>query len=134
MKITEYELQPPCEVIIKEANMVLKAAFEGKIKDSDNGKSSVLLDAGAMEFPLKIRSRIAGDFFYPLGFGKKKKLQDFFVDEKIPRDKRCRIPIVVSGNDIIWVAGYRADERFRVTGKTEKYLRLVISKANEDIE
>ena len=80
-----------------------------------------------MSFPLKIRPRIEGDFFFPLGFGKKKKLHDFFVDEKIPRDERGKIPVVLSGNDIIWIAGCRADERFKVTDRTEKLLRLIIS-------
>lgn len=128
VKIAEYELQPPCEVAIREAGIVIKALFEKKIEDSGNGRSSVLLDAGGMKFPLKVRPRADGDFFYPSGLGKKKKLQDFFVDEKIPRDERDRIPVVLSGNDIVWISGYRADERFRVTDRTEKYLRFIISK------
>jgi tRNA(Ile)-lysidine synthase len=77
-----------------------------------------------------VRSRQDGDFFDPLGFGKRKKLQDFFVDEKIARDERDAVPVVVSGSDIIWIAGHRADERFRVTGNTVKFLRLVLLKGN----
>ena len=127
--LSEYEMQPPCEIKVMEADMALKASFEEKGGDPGDGRASVLLDAGGMTFPLRIRARTAGDFFYPLGFGKKKKLQDFFVDEKVPREERDRIPIVVSGNDIICVAGYRADERFKVTERTEKYLRLIIAKA-----
>ena len=88
----------------------------------------MLLDAEKISFPLKVRSRVDGDYFYPLGFGKKKKLQDFFVDEKIPRDERDRVPLVVTGNDIIWVAGHRADDRFKVTEKTKKFLKLTISR------
>ncbi len=132
LSLSGREIQPPCEIHLKEAHMVLNAAFEENGGDSGDGRSSVLLDAGNMIFPLKIRARTEGDFFYPLGFGKKKKLQDFFVDEKIPRDERDRVPIVVSGNDIIWVAGYRADERFRVTDTTERFLRLAISKSISD--
>jgi len=127
VKIGEYRLQPPCELAIEEADIVIKALFEEKRGDLGDGKSSVLLDAGNMNFPLKIRSRVAGDFFFPLGFGKRRKLQDFFVDEKIPRNERDKIPIVVSGDDIMWVSGYRADERFRITDRTEKFLRLIIS-------
>ncbi len=128
LRISECDFQPPSEIGIKEADISLKGVFEGKTTGEGNGKTEVLLDAGAMSFPLKIRPRAEGDFFYPLGFGKRKKLQDFFVDEKIPRDERDRVPIVLSGNDIIWVAGYRADERFKVTDGTEKYLRLIIEK------
>ena len=128
MTLSGYEIQPQCELKIKEAAIVLKAWFEEEGGETGDGRSSVLLDAGNMTFPLRIRARTAGDFFYPLGFGKKKKIQDFFVDEKIPRERRDIIPIVVSGSDIIWVAGYRADERFKVTDKTDKFLRLTILK------
>lgn len=129
VKMGDYELQPPGEVIINEAGIVIKASFEEKAEDFGDGKSSVLLDANRINFPLKIRPRVPGDFFFPLGFGKRKKLQDFFVDEKISRDERDSVPVVLSGKDIVWIAGYRADERFRVTDKTEKFLRLVILKS-----
>jgi tRNA(Ile)-lysidine synthase len=128
VRIAEYELQPPCEVAVSGAGIVIKALFEEKSADLGDGKASVLLDAGAMNFPLKVRPRANGDFFFPLGFGKKKKLQDFFVDEKIPRDERDKIPVILSGNDIVWISGYRADERFRITDKTENFLRLIITK------
>jgi tRNA(Ile)-lysidine synthase len=126
VRISEYEIRPPCEVDIREADIRIKAVFEEEIDEGVPDKTSVVLDAGAMNFPLKVRPRADGDFFYPLGFGKRKKLQDYFVDEKIPRDERDRVPIVLSGNDIIWVAGYRADERFKKTDRTEKYIRLII--------
>ncbi len=126
--LTEYEMQPPFEIKLKEAGMVMKASFEEKGGYPGDGRDSVILDAGRMIFPLRIRARAAGDYFYPMGFGKKKKLQDLFVDEKIPRDERDRVPIVVSGNDIIWIAGYRADDRFRVTEKTENILKIEIAR------
>ncbi len=127
-RICEYELQPSSEVQIREAGIRLKAVVEEKLEQEADGKTEALFDAAAVRFPLKIRPRFEGDFFFPAGFGKRKKLQDFFVDEKVPRDERDRVPIVLSENDIIWVAGYRADDRFKVTGKTEKVLRLIISK------
>ncbi|MEW6600099.1 MAG: tRNA lysidine(34) synthetase TilS [Nitrospirota bacterium] len=126
--LSEYDMTPPCDINIREAGLKVKASFEGKGGDPGDGRTSVLLDAGKMVFPLKIRARNSGDLFYPVGFGKKKKLQDYFVDEKMPREERDRVPIVVSGNDIIFVAGHRADDRFKVTDETEKCLRLTISK------
>jgi len=128
VRIGEYEISPSSEVVIKESGEVIRAALEGEMGGPGDGASTALFDAGLLTFPLKIRPRSAGDFFYPAASGMRKKLQDYFVDEKIPRDERDRVPIVVSGKDIIWVAGYRADERFRVTGKTERVLRLIISK------
>ena len=129
VKLDDYEVQPPGEVIIREAGIVVKALFEENAERSTgDGKSSFLFDAEKINFPLKIRSRRQGDFFFPHGFGKKKKLQDFFVDEKIPRDERDSIPIVVSGSDIVCIAGYRADERFRVTDNTKQFLKLDLLK------
>ncbi|SPQ00841.1 tRNA(Ile)-lysidine synthase [Candidatus Sulfobium mesophilum] len=129
-RIDEYELRPPAEVAVRGTGTVIRASLDNVKGDACDGRSSVLLDADAMKFPLKIRPRTAGDFFFPLGFGKRKKLQDFFVDAKVPRDERDMIPIVVSGDDIVWVAGYRADDRFRVHDSTEKFLRLDVVKGN----
>jgi tRNA(Ile)-lysidine synthase len=128
VKIGEYEITPSCEIDIREAGFKIKSLFEEKGQGQDENKYSVLLDAGAMIFPLKVRHRQNGDYFYPHGFGNRKKLQNYFVDEKVPRDERDSVPIIVSGNDIVWIAGYRTDERFKVTEKTEKFLRLIISK------
>jgi len=125
-KIASYEMDLPGEVAIVGAGVVIKAFFDEADGDFGDGKTSVLLDAADMQFPLKIRPRSPGDYFFPYGFGKRKKLQDFFVDAKVPRDERDSIPIVFSGDDIAWVAGYRSDDRFSVTGSTKKFLRLVI--------
>jgi len=129
-RIGEYELCPPSEVAVKGTGTVIRAFHEDVSGDLGDGRTSVLFDAAAMKFPLRIRPRTAGDFFFPMGFGRRKKLQDFFVDAKVPRDERDMVPLVVSGEDIVWVAGYRADDRFRVQSGTEKFLRLDIVKGN----
>ncbi len=129
IKLSGYEITPPSEVAMSETGTIIRASFEEAGAEMVEGRASVLLDAGGMVFPLKVRPRAAGDFFYPSGLGKKKKLQDFFVDEKIPREERDKIPLILSGDNIVWVAGLRADDRFRVTDRTEKFLRLIISKA-----
>jgi tRNA(Ile)-lysidine synthase len=63
-----------------------------------------------------------------MGFGGTRKVQDLFVDLKVPRDERDSVPIVTSGDDIVWIAGYRADDRFKVSKHTKKFLRLGIVK------
>ncbi len=84
-----------------------------------------------MRFPLIARPRRDGDVFYPFGFGRRKKLQDFYVDMKVPRDERNRVPLIVSGEDIIWVVGYRGDERFKVTEETKKIVRFEVKKTRD---
>jgi tRNA(Ile)-lysidine synthase len=73
---------------------------------------------------LVVRSRRDGDRFQPLGMGKSKKLQDFMVDARIPRAWRDRVPLVCTGERIIWVVGWRIDHRVRITDSTRRALRL----------
>jgi tRNA(Ile)-lysidine synthase len=54
----------------------------------------------------------------------RKKLQDFFVDAKVPRDQRSSVPLMVSAGEIAWVVGFRVDERFKVTDSTRRILRV----------
>jgi tRNA(Ile)-lysidine synthase len=82
------------------------------------------LDAEACGRRLWLRHRRPGDRFYPLGLGGEKKLQDFFVDEKVPRALRGRVPLLVSPRGIVWVVGYRLDERFRLRPESRRALHL----------
>ena len=125
-KLGTYSLNVPEELVLKESGILIKSSFVDSAEISCDGKSKVVIDAEKIKPPLVIRARKSGDLFYPFGFGKRKKLQDFFVDEKIPRDERDSVPIVLSGNDIVWIAGYRADERFKVMSETKKIVMIEI--------
>lgn len=116
-------LNVPEELYLNEINAVIRTNLSLELDKNGDGKRKAIFDLDTLKLPLQVRKRREGDYFCPLGMGgKKKKLQDFFVDEKIPRDERDSIPIVVSDNDIIWVAGYRMDERFKPTEKTKRFL------------
>lgn len=73
---------------------------------------------------LLVRGRRDGDKFHPLGMEQSKKLQDFMVDAKIPRAWRERIPLVCSGDHIVWVVGWRIDNRAKVTSDTTEAVHL----------
>jgi tRNA(Ile)-lysidine synthase len=132
--LSAYTLTIPGETILKEAGVLIKASEAGMQEPEVTGNiqgiwtSLGIFDADAVSLPLTARPRKHGDFFYPLGFGKRKKLQDFFVDQKVPRDERNRIPLILSGDDIIWVVGYRADDRFKVTENTKRVVKLEVKK------
>ncbi|MCX5718096.1 MAG: tRNA lysidine(34) synthetase TilS [Nitrospirae bacterium] len=126
LKLGAYSLNVPEELALKESGILITSSFADSPEILCDGKLNIIIDADRIKLPLLVRARKSGDLFYPFGFGKRKKLQDFFVDEKIPRDERDSIPIVLSGNDIVWIAGYRADERFKVTAKTKKIALLEI--------
>lgn len=73
---------------------------------------------------LGLRSPRPGDRFRPLGCAGQQKLQDFFVNAKVPRPRRHRIPLVGTGDAIVWVVGHRLDDRFKVTDSTNTVLEL----------
>jgi tRNA(Ile)-lysidine synthase len=71
-----------------------------------------------------IRGFRVGDWFIPLGMKGKKKLQDFFVDEGIPNYQRSSVPILVADDTIVWIIGYRLDDRYKVTPDTKRVLKI----------
>lgn len=81
------------------------------------------VDAGLLIYPLILRGWAEGDYFYPLGMQGRKKLSDFFVNEKVPLHVKDTIPVLVNGNgDVVWIGGYRTDDRYKVTAHTKKVI------------
>lgn len=80
----------------------------------------------ALSQPLFVRTRAPGDRFQPLGFQGSKKLKDFFIDAKVPREVRDHTPIICDRQGIIWVGGYRQAEIGKITDKTKKFLKILI--------
>tara|TARA_B110000263_G_scaffold244304_1_gene252140 strand:+ start:3978 stop:5288 length:1311 start_codon:yes stop_codon:yes gene_type:complete len=99
----------------------IKMYFSITNKISYNSNQSIAcLDFDELDFPLKIRKWEFGDRFIPLGMNSYKKLSDFFVDLKLSLFEKEKVFLLCSGNEIIWVVGYRIDDRFKVTSKTKK--------------
>jgi len=93
------------------------------------GKWQATLDAGAAGDALVVRNWRPGDRFRPLGLGGEKKLQDFFVDAKVPRAERSRVAIVARRDGrIIWIVGHRLDDRAKVSPATRRVLVLTASR------
>ncbi len=124
-----YEIQPGESAEIEEVN--LKISSETKSIDekrkSDHFHSERLIevvDWGKVEQPIAVRNRKDGDRFVPLGMNGSKKLKDFFIDLKVPVKERNRIPLVCDNRGIIWVLGYRIDDRYKVDETTNKILTM----------
>lgn len=83
------------------------------------------IDFDLLKFPLTLRTWTAGDYFYPLGMRGKKKLSDFFIEKKVAVSRKKSIGIVCNSNgEIIWIAGLRLDDRYKITGNTKKVFIL----------
>ncbi len=87
-----------------------------------DGPHTLMADMETLSFPLFLRPWKAGDTFVPLGMKGKKKVSDLLTDVKMPLHKKKRVLVLTtSGNEIIWVAGVRADDRFKITSGTRNY-------------
>ncbi len=82
------------------------------------------LDADKIKFPLTLRNWLEGDEFQPLGMKGRKKVSDFFIDNKIDVLTKKTTHILVQNNQIIWVVGYRIDHNFQITDKTKNVLLI----------
>tara|TARA_R110002020_G_scaffold179365_4_gene372921 strand:- start:80468 stop:81778 length:1311 start_codon:yes stop_codon:yes gene_type:complete len=88
-------------------------------------KHIAYVDADALQYPLTIRRWQAGDNFQPFGMNGKKKLSDFFKDEKLSLPQKENSYVLTSNNRIVWVIGHRIDHRFRITKLTKQITQIV---------
>ncbi|TWI99369.1 tRNA(Ile)-lysidine synthase [Mucilaginibacter frigoritolerans] len=86
-----------------------------------NNPMAASVDADLLQYPLTLRTWQQGDYFYPIGMRTRKKLSDFFIDQKVPLHEKNNIPLLVNANDeLIWIGGYRPDDRYKVSKNTKK--------------
>lgn len=140
----QYLLSLPGQVRVKEAGLVVEGelleapdplsglADEGWVWDAPRGSfqflaRQVCIDYNKVDLPLVVRNRRKGDWFRPLGLGGRKKIKDFFISEKVPPALRELIPLVCSGDRVVWVAGMRLDEDFKIEDETTSAARLRVS-------
>jgi tRNA(Ile)-lysidine synthase len=124
----QYSLSIPGEVIVPDVGVVSvepAARAARAIVGNGGDRSAASVRADLVGGSLVVRNRRPGDRFRPAGLGGGKKLQDYFVDRKVARDRRDAVPIIVDEHDrIVWVAGYEIDEAFRVTDGSQPVLLL----------
>lgn len=116
------------EILFSNGLIKVKRTEEASKINTD--KSFAMLDASDLKFPLLLRKCKQGDYFYPLGMEKKKKLSRFFIDNKLSLDEKENTWVIESDKKIIWIVGHRIDNRFKITSKTKSVItfQLISSK------
>jgi tRNA(Ile)-lysidine synthase len=120
-----WPVAPHGETVIPELGMVIQADWLEQA-EMVRGEEEVWLDASRLPGPLAVRFRRPGDRIWPTGMEGSKKLQDILVDAKVPRSVRDRVPLLVAGDEVIWVIGYRLDRRFLAGAGAGPVVRLRI--------
>jgi tRNA(Ile)-lysidine synthase len=113
--------------IVKIGNYLVSLVRAERFRDSDRKNQLVeYIDGGSLELPLKIRFWRAGDSFIPLGAKGSVKLSDFFINQKLNLLEKHKVPLILSGEKIVWLAGLRLSELFKITEQTKKIYKIEI--------
>lgn len=135
--ITEIRLKYPCVTVDKQRGITIFSQVRNARTDELN---SVKRQAGykaVMDYDklrgvtLVVRGRQPGDWFYPLGMHGRKSVKKFFTDIKIPVWEKGKLVLLTGkgSHRVYWVAGYRIDDKVKISGKTKKVLELRIKKS-----
>ena len=125
-------LEPQAEeyFIVKgqqDVNFPLNISFCKVTDISPESNSSIFVDENKLVYPLQIRRWKQGDVFYPFGMkGQSKKISKFFKDEKLSLMDKENSWLLCSDNQIVWVIGYRSDERFKIEETTQQLLKIAV--------
>lgn len=115
-----YSIEVEIEEIKEPVSLKIQLTENSESFKIPASKKVACIDADKLKFPLTLRKWKAGDYFFPLGMKGKKKLSDFFVDNKLSLFEKENTWLLTSGNKIVWVVGYRVDNRFKVGIETKK--------------
>lgn len=113
---------------VRTANWQLQISRKNRSEISISSDSNTAcVDATDIKFPLLLRKWKEGDYFYPLGMKKKKKVARFLIDQKISKTDKENIWVLEMNKKIVWVVGQRIDDRFKITDATKEVIVITVS-------
>lgn len=122
---SELNLYPGEPVLFGRNKISLIEVESGQVSFNEDLENEYIC-GDKIELPLRIRGWKRGDSFYPLGMKTAQKLSNFFINQKISRVDKNKIPLILNKEEIIWIAGLRLDQRYRISDKCRKIFLLKI--------
>ena len=110
-------------LLFRDGSLLIKE-LPAKNLQLNPSSTEACLDASIVQYPLLLRKWKQGDYFYPLGMQKKKKISRFLIDQKLSKSDKEKVWVVESDRKILWVVGYRIDDRFKISPKTKVVLSI----------
>jgi tRNA(Ile)-lysidine synthase len=137
--ITKINILELPQIYINKNDRILNSIFSVSVDLFENSdfqiprdKNIGSFDYSKLVFPLLLRPWNEGDWFIPFGMKGRKKVSDFLIDQKVPLHQKSRIYILESNNEIIWIVGYRIDNRYRIDDSTTKIITVKVIKNTEN--
>lgn len=122
----QYIMNVPGSCYIEEKNLTVRSELITKEHLVKSKKNEVYLDFDKIQQPLIIRNRKDGDWFQPLGMRGRQKIKNFFIDHKVPRDKRDEMMLLVDNLSVIWIENMHLNDRVKITSNTKNVLKISI--------
>lgn len=127
----EYKLQRGAQVLKKPVHLITELISKEALDEIPRDRNVLCVDADKLEFPLTLRHWKKGDRFQPFGMKGMKKLSDYLTDEKVPLHQKEQALVVCSGDAVVWVVGFRPDDRFKVDENTKM---VYLAELNEELK
>lgn len=124
----QYYIDEGAPAIKQPIALTFKKIMPSAINAFPDDPAIAYLDYDKLIFPLLLRKWHHGDYFMPLGMREMKKLSDFFIDQKFSIIAKENAWLLVSDGKIVWIAGHRIDERFKITNDTKNVLEVALVK------
>jgi len=115
-------IESDCKVIDFPVSLSFRVIEPDATFEIPRNKGIAVLDYNKLKFPLTIRPWQPGDRFVPFGMDNFKKVSDFLIDQKVSLLDKDNVYVLVSGDDIIWIIGYRIDNRYRILDSNQRIL------------
>jgi tRNA(Ile)-lysidine synthase len=124
----EVEIFETTSIVFEPIPLKISLIEVGENFKIDRNSNTASIDFAELKFPIKLRVWQNGDRFIPYGMKGSKKVSDFLIDEKVPLHQKDSVYVVESNGEIVWVVGYRVDNRYAVTAKTKLVYKVALNK------